>query len=254
VLVVEADSNRASEIIRLLHDAGHTAFSARHGVDATRILRHQPVNLVIVGQQDDAIGWLDVVSNLRGDGGHISARYTPIYALVGDSTSTVPPSYIDGALPLPLDVDDMMAEYLRYLSDSLNGLKRGVGMAGRCEIDAAIDRLGGDVELHKDLVERFLNDTAGTRARLELAMEHANPGLVHNAAHSLKGLAASVGATSVAAALAELEQLGRDGDLTDLSTSRQRFRAEMERSAEELSQYHRRKTQTNAPTSVGRGI
>jgi two-component system sensor histidine kinase/response regulator len=126
-------------------------------------------------------------------------------------------------------------------------------MTACCEIDAAIDRLGGDVELYKELVERFLNDTAGTRARLESAVEHANAGLLHSAAHSLKGLAASVGATTVASALADLEQLGRDGDLPAVPAVWQRFRAEMERSADEMSLYHRR-TAPNEAASVGRRV
>ena len=109
-----------------------------------------------------------------------------------------------------------------------------------CEIAASIARLGGDVELYKDLVDRFLDDTAGTRARVAAAVERSDMPLVHSSAHSLKGLAASVGATTVTAVLGELEVLGRTGDTAGLGAVWQRFQSAMEGAADELSPYYRR--------------
>lgn len=112
-------------------------------------------------------------------------------------------------------------------------------MTSCCEVEAAVERLGGDVELYKDLVDRFLNDVSGTRHLLENAVAQRDAAAIHSAAHSLKGLAGSCGATAVMAALAELESLGRGSELGRLSELWPRFQGEMERAAEELAPYCR---------------
>jgi HPt (histidine-containing phosphotransfer) domain-containing protein len=160
--------------------------------------------------------------------------------------SHVRPTYIDGILSTPLDNDALVTAYLEFLSNSLAGPR--AELAPCCEIDAAIDRLGGDVELYRDLVDRFLDDTAGIRQRLERAIESRDVTIVHSAAHSLKGLAGSVGAVLVAAALAELEAHGRAGDCEGVICAWQQFRIEMERTADELADYHR----SSAATPISR--
>jgi HPt (histidine-containing phosphotransfer) domain-containing protein len=122
----------------------------------------------------------------------------------------------------------------------------------RCEVDAAIDRLGGDLELYKDLVDRFLEDTAGTRRHLEMARERREAGALQQSAHSLKGLAASVGAVALAGILGELEGIGRSGELDNLPSAWERFQNEWERTAQELAPYHRARQLGGATThSVG---
>ena len=240
ILIIRADDRRSSETRDRLVAAGHIVTEARGGEQAARLLRSRPVNLVLVEGGHDALTLLEVAAGLRSENGRVSARYTPIFVLTDKPPqSPIWPSYIDGILSAPLDNEKLVAAYLEFLSASLSGVKRTTEMMPCCEVEAAIDRLGGDVELYKDLVDRFLDDTAGIRHRLQAAIDTQDGAKLHSAAHSLKGLAASVGAVRVAEALAELELLGRTGGFADVPAAWQQFRIEMERTADELAEYHR---------------
>ena len=237
ILLVRLSSGEFTDTEFRLSEAGHLITAIVDGQEAARELRKRPVNLVLV-EGRSAANVMDVVAGLRGDNGRLSARYTPIFVLSPSTWTTLPPN-IDGVLTPPLNCDALVALYLEFLSSSLSGLKRDGGNVAVCEIDAAIDRLGGDVELYKDLVARFLDDTAGTRSQLDTARQRRDATLLHRAAHSLKGLAASVGAVSVAGVLGELEALGREATLDQLSPVWERFLSETEKAAQELAPYHR---------------
>jgi HPt (histidine-containing phosphotransfer) domain-containing protein/CheY-like chemotaxis protein len=241
VLLIRWQESSDPEIPRQLAAAGHLVTEAADGGDAARIIRNRPVNLVLVESPRDPISLLEVVANLRGDNGRISARYTPIFVLTDKSTAfSLSGTYVDGVLTPPLDCNALVAAYFEFLSDSVSGVKRTSPSGGCCEVDAAIDRLGGDVELYKDLVTRFLDDSAGTRRQLNNAVERADAKTLHRAAHSLKGLAASVGAVAVAGALAELEEFGRgDKAVGGVASAWQRFQSEMESTADQLAAYYR---------------
>jgi HPt (histidine-containing phosphotransfer) domain-containing protein len=194
------------------------------------------MNLVLLECHDATIV-LDVLAGMHAQSERLSTRYTPTFVLTAASLPESLPSIVDGVLESPIDCELLMTTYLKFLSASLREIERPHEARGCCEIDAAIDRLGGDVQLYKDLVARFLDDTAGTRRQLETAREHRDPPLLHRAAHSLKGLAASVGAVAVADVLGELEALGRAEDFGNVPSVWQRFQSEMATAATKLAHY-----------------
>ncbi len=219
---------------------GHIVTEVSGGENAARLLRTRPVNLVLVELCGASEALLEVAANLRGASGRVSARYTPIFLLSKTQSLSPPwPAYIDGVLSAPLQSDALVAAYLEFLSNSLSGDKRCTASNTCSEPDKAIDRLGGDLELYKDLVGRFLQDTYGVRRQIEVAVERRDANLLKTAAHSLKGFAASIGATTVSVVLGELEALGHSGDLSNLAPVWQKFRSEIERAAEELAAYYR---------------
>ncbi|MDZ4819256.1 MAG: Hpt domain-containing protein [Planctomycetota bacterium] len=105
------------------------------------------------------------------------------------------------------------------------------------EIALAIDRLGGHVELYKELVTRFLTDTAGTRRNLQAAVEKGDPDAIHRTAHSLKGLAASCGAMGVAHVLSQLESIGQENRMSDLPAAWEQFHNQMVLAEKDLAPY-----------------
>jgi HPt (histidine-containing phosphotransfer) domain-containing protein len=241
ILLIRADGIVPSPSGTELTAAGHLVIEATGSDDASRIVRNRPVNLILVEGRGQGMK-LDIASRLRDESGRLSARYTPVF-LVSDRPLWQPlPDYIDGVVASPLDSQKLLTTYLEFLSDSISGAKRGKDMADYCAIDAAIDRLGGDVELYKDLVDRFLDDSAGTRARIEGAIHSQDSTMLRGAAHSLKGLASSVGATAAAATLGELEAQVSIGDLAAATTTWSRFQTEMEKTTEELAPYYRPKS------------
>jgi two-component system, sensor histidine kinase and response regulator len=86
-------------------------------------------------------------------------------------------------------------------------LDRGVAMA----------RVGGDAELLTELAVLFLEEYPRTLGALHSAMERGDLKGVERAAHGLKGSVANFGARPAVEAALQLEQLGRDQKLSEVS-------------------------------------
>src|SRR6266481_269446 len=111
-------------------------------------------------------------------------------------------------------------------------------MSGVCEPEAAIARLGGDVELYKELIRSFLDDSAGLVPRLAEAVAAGDDEAVHKASHNLKGTAATCGATSVAAVCAKLEESALKRDLSTAAGLFAQLHIELAEAAQQLSGYY----------------
>lgn len=111
-------------------------------------------------------------------------------------------------------------------------------MSGVCEPEAAIARLGGDVELYQELIRSFLDDSAGLVPRLAEAIAAGDAEAVHKASHNLKGTAATCGATSVAAVCAKLEQSALERDLSPVAGWFAELNLELTEAARRLSVYY----------------
>jgi two-component system, sensor histidine kinase and response regulator len=78
----------------------------------------------------------------------------------------------------------------------------------------ALSRVGGDVELLKEVIELFLDDYPSTFEKIKNAVAASDAGSLEHHAHSLKGSVSTFGAGRAFEAAFELEKKGRAGDLT----------------------------------------
>jgi HPt (histidine-containing phosphotransfer) domain-containing protein len=107
-----------------------------------------------------------------------------------------------------------------------------------CEPEAALQRLGGDVQLYRELVQSFVDDSAGLLPRLDAAVAAADYEGVHRAAHCLKGTAATCGALAVADACAAIEQSGLDKDLRHSERQLKELRGQLREAASRLASFY----------------
>lgn len=77
-----------------------------------------------------------------------------------------------------------------------------------------LDRLEGDEDLLRELVDLFLSQSWIQVQKLQAALAVGDAHTIWNQAHSLKGAAAGLGAEALSHRAAQLEQAGREGDLT----------------------------------------
>ena len=81
------------------------------------------------------------------------------------------------------------------------------------DVRDALSRLGNDHELLSDIIGIFLEDSPALLEKIRRAVMGNDPSALQRAAHSLKGLAATLSAEDVAAAVladaAALESLSR---------------------------------------------
>ncbi len=82
------------------------------------------------------------------------------------------------------------------------------------DIDAALNRLGGDHQLLDDFIRIFEEDSPGMMSRLENGLDCGDALLVERTAHSLKGMMSNFGAQRGVELLVELERAGRSGTVS----------------------------------------
>jgi HPt (histidine-containing phosphotransfer) domain-containing protein len=81
------------------------------------------------------------------------------------------------------------------------------------DCEAALARVGGDVDLLKEIARIFMDDCPRALAELRDASARGDCVLLERAAHGLKGAASNFGASSVVAAALHLEKMGRSGTI-----------------------------------------
>ncbi len=78
----------------------------------------------------------------------------------------------------------------------------------------ALQRLGGDEDLLRDLCQIFLEESPKLLQKLREAIADANPEAVMRAAHGLKGELGYLGAAKAMQAARELEDMGHEKNLS----------------------------------------
>ena len=83
----------------------------------------------------------------------------------------------------------------------------------------ALDRIGGDEELLRDLCHIFLEESPKLLQKLQQAVAEGDSDGVMRAAHSLKGESSYLGAGGTSQAARQLEEMGRNHDLSHASNT-----------------------------------
>ena len=81
------------------------------------------------------------------------------------------------------------------------------------DLDAALDRLGGDLDVLREVADLFLKETPKMMAAVEHALETGDAPALALAAHSLKGCVSTFGARQAFEAARALEMAGRTANL-----------------------------------------
>jgi HPt (histidine-containing phosphotransfer) domain-containing protein len=97
--------------------------------------------------------------------------------------------------------------------------------------DQLLERCLGNVEFAERILARFLSKFDEDFARLEEGVAAGNEQAVASTAHRLKGSSANVAAADLARVMSEIEQLGRQGDWTQIAARLDEVRREWTRLA-----------------------
>lgn len=92
-----------------------------------------------------------------------------------------------------------------------------------------LERVGGDLELLWEMIRLFLEECPRFMAALAEAASRRDPRGLERAAHALKGSVSNFAAAPATAAALRLEQMGRQGDLTQASEALAALERELER-------------------------
>ncbi|WP_437206781.1 Hpt domain-containing protein [Planctomicrobium sp. SH664] len=95
-------------------------------------------------------------------------------------------------------------------------------------IRAALERLGEDEGLLRDMAEFYLEDVPPLLVEIEQALQAGNSEVVMRAAHSIKGLSSNFDGDAATAAARVIELSGKANDLGSASEALPRLKAEVQ--------------------------
>ena len=156
---------------------------------------------------------------------------------------------MDGYLPKPIDVErlvEMVERAAERRADQASPPKESKPQppqrrhtAPSIDYAAALQRLGGDVDLFRKIVSLFDEDAPGLLETIRQSVAAGDPVRLQRAAHSLKGLAANFGAADAMASALRLEEMGKSGDLAGAEEVIGRLAEEIDRLNTDLAPHRR---------------
>jgi two-component system, sensor histidine kinase and response regulator len=223
LLVEDNDVNRelAAE---MLGNAGARVATAGDGVEAMTRLASDDYDLVLMDCQMPVMDGFEATRRLRADG-----RWgdLPVVAM----TASVLPSDRDRCLVAgmndfvakPVDAAALIATVARWTGRAGRTLPSAPSplSSAPAALDSAgaLARMNGDRAMYDRFVTRFRQDQAEAPARLRSALDSGDIDTASRLAHTLKGLAATIGADRVATAAGVLEAALRSGTTPDVAPS-----------------------------------
>jgi len=226
ILLVE--DNTTSQLIaqKTLEKMGHTVEIAEDGLKALRKVKKGNFDLVLMDAEMPQMNGFEATRLIRKreaeSGEHIPIIATTAYAMKEDRERCLEAG-MDGYLPKPLTAEALRSriEDLLMPRKELNTLP--------VDFNTALQVVGGDIELLRDVIDLFLKEDCPRRLReLREGIEQQNAEAVRVGAHSIKGAALSFGGQAVGAVAQRLEQMGRKGDLTGADILLEELKVELD--------------------------
>ena len=225
VLVAEDNPVNRKLVVTLLQKRGHEVRAVEDGRAAVNAVASGPqagFDVAVMDVQMPVMSGLEATRAIRASEQSGAARLPIIaltaHAMQGDRERCLAAG-MDGYLPKPIDVDDLIATVERFGDGKATGA--GPRPAGEpATADEIFDEqnalayTGGDRALLKEIIDVFRHDYPSGIRRLEGALKRRDAEAVRMAAHALKGSIATVGSPAGRQTAFELEQMGRTKQLT----------------------------------------
>jgi len=229
ILLAEDNSVNQRLAVRLLEREGHSvsiAGSGREALEAFERHRHERTqfDLILMDVQMPDLDGLQATARIR-EAERGSAHRVPIVAMTAQAFESdrlrCLESGMDAYVTKPVQVPELMKmiESVVPGGNSMNGDSIAEDSSVEAQLQQldeslALSRVGGDIELLKEVVELFLDDYPSTFEKIKCAVATRDATALEHHAHSLKGSVSTFGAGRAFEAAFTLEKQGRSGDLT----------------------------------------
>jgi HPt (histidine-containing phosphotransfer) domain-containing protein len=150
-------------------------------------------------------------------GKHLPIIAMTAHAMEGDCERCLAAG-MDGYISKPIQAEDLIDAIEKFgQASAIDGVATTAKRREQEPIDttSALARVGGNVELLKEMVTLFLNELPDLLGSLTEAIAAGNAIGIERAAHKLKGSVGNFAAPPAFEAALKLEVLGRDGRLSE---------------------------------------
>jgi len=220
VLLVEDNDINQQIATELLEGAGASVELAHHGRQAVdRLLGGGDYHLVLMDLQMPEMDGYQATARIRAEP---RLAQLPIIAMTAHATMDERQRCLDAGMNAhvakPIDPAMLFAALGRYYAPTLSPATPGAAPPADGEVIPAIEglaveealaRIGGKRKLYRTLLRQFLTQ-ASMPEEIERALATGDGSAAERLAHTVHGVAANLGARSVQARAADLEQALRD--------------------------------------------
>ena len=215
VLLAEDGAINQQVAVRLLEERGHSVVVVNNGRAAVEQVAAQPFDVVLMDVQMPEMDGLEATATIRRaeaqTSGHIPIVAMTAHAMKGDRDRFLAAG-MDGYVAKPVRPHELYA--------AVEGLHSALGRETASadvsfEWDAALERVGGDEAMLRDLAEMFFAECPKLMQQIREHIAGADGPELRRAAHTLKGSAHVFGAEEVAEAAHQLEEIGREEAFAD---------------------------------------
>jgi len=240
-LLAEDNAVNQKLAVRILERMGHTVGVAGNGKAAVEMAEKGKFDLILMDVQMPEMDGLEATAALRGKekviGGHIPIIAMTAYAMNQDKERCLEAG-MDGYISKPISAQELYENIEHILRSNVKEPPRAPvpETAGSISDKAGLlDRVGGDLELLKEIVALFLADCPGLMEKIRGAVEACHAEGLEKAAHALKGSVGNFGAEEAVQAALRLERMGRAGDLSEAREAMMLLEREVARVRQELT-------------------
>ena len=226
VLLAEDSAVNQKVVTLLLEKRGHHVDVAENGVAALQVMANAQFDVVLMDVQMPEMNGFETTAAIRekerSAGGHVPIVALTAYALRGDRERCLAAG-MDAYVSKPIRSDDLFcvieslaqgaaaAESPAPLEDGPESAPNGA--APRFDPAALLDRVGGDLDVIRTLVEIFAGESAIMLRQLDEAVSLGDAAMLGRSAHKLKGAISNFGALTTVAMAQRLETMGLEQDL-----------------------------------------
>jgi CheY-like chemotaxis protein len=236
--ILLAEDNHVNQrlAVGLLERYGHQIVVAEDGQQAVEFYRDGEYDLILMDVQMPVCDGLEATRQIRqlelGTAAHVPIIAMTAHALVGDRDRCLAAG-MDDFIAKPIRI----AQVLRVIGDATGTVVGHATMAGDSKARQehvivdwkhALDTVGGDHDLLRELAQVFVNEAASMLEDVVSAGNNRSAKDLRRSAHSIKGALNHLGAMHAAKIAYELEQLGEAEDFNDVLTLCDRLRTDVE--------------------------
>ncbi|HTU93278.1 MAG TPA: response regulator, partial [Gemmataceae bacterium] len=233
--VLLAEDNLVNQMlaVRLLEKQGHSVVVAGNGREAVEAVERGSFDLVLMDVQMPEMDGFEATIAIRqresDTGRHVPILAMTAYAMKGDRERCLQ-SGMDGYVSKPIQPRELWETIDKLVDpDGMAALDEASVSAGVVDRDEMMERVGGDAQLLRELIDVFFEDFPRMWQEVRDALAHGDARKLSRAAHTLKGAVSVFGAGAARASAERLEQLARTGDLASVGEAVAQLEAELER-------------------------
>ncbi|MGE4556569.1 MAG: response regulator [Desulfovibrionaceae bacterium] len=200
VLVAEDNATSRTLAVRLLSQYGATAKAAQDGQQALEALATESFDLVLMDVQMPIMDGIQATRRIRSGQvkrvqPNIPIVATTAHAMKGDAQRCLEAG-MNRYLSKPLDINNLLKTISEVLGldDKAENKAEFVEQSPLLEIEATLERMAGDVELHREILIAFKEDAPKRLQSIQQALEEKNMEDVRRGNHTLRGAAVNIGA------------------------------------------------------------